>query len=290
MLESVISDQFSNDPNIAFKQISDLGYRYVELHNIYNKTIEECNDEEIDELILLLKKYNLKVSNIASTIFFMCPLKDEYQISLFNDEFHAINGGIETHLNYLKNACKIANRLNCSNIRIFPFRYPDNEDITIAGSDDDICLIAIYIKQACDIAREYGITLCLENCPYSHTPKGAMTLKILKMCNCDNLKLLWDPANSYRAEVKQVPAQYLDLNLNDEFELVKDYIGHIHLKNYHYDPLQTKPFVHVSLNKGDIDYDYLIPKLRELNIPLSLEAEVNSEEELIESCEYLKAV
>lgn len=283
---SIISDEIDNDPKKAFPIIAENGYRYVELHNINDKTIEELNSDEIDELKKLLKENKLKVSNLASTIFFLCPLKPDYHVSLFNQAFHCIEGNVPVHLEYLKNACKIANELSCKTIRIFPFRYPDNEEYKIVGNDDDIMMISIYVKQACGIAAKYGITLLLENCPYSHCPKGEMTNKILSLCDCDNLKLLWDPANSYRAEKSQVPAQYLNKDLFQEKNLIIDHIGHVHIKNYHYDGSQLKPFVHVPLLKGDIDFKRI---LNGLEVPLSLEPETD-QNDAIYSMECLRSL
>ena len=54
------------------------------------------------------------------------------------------------------------------------------------------------------------------------------------------------------------------------------YIGHIHLKNYHYVSELVKPFVHVPLLNGDIAYDSLLKKIQDkCDCFLSLEPEVD---------------
>ena len=116
---SIISDQVSQDFLEACKIISDLGLETVEIHNVFNKSIEQCDFNEIKKIKEILIKYNLKVSNIASTVFFMAKLYEDYEISLFNENFHVVNGTIEDHLIALENACKIANELNCKSVRIF---------------------------------------------------------------------------------------------------------------------------------------------------------------------------
>ncbi|WP_346775417.1 TIM barrel protein [Faecalicoccus pleomorphus] len=57
---------------------------------------------------------------------------------------------------------------------------------------------------------------------------------------------------------------------------------HIHLKDYHYDNRFEKPFRHVSIGDGDIDYKTLILPLHRLRYSgsLSLEPEVNQENTL----------
>ena len=282
MYTAIISDQIQSDLEASFKVMKELGYKHVELHNVFGKSIEACSEDEVKEIKDLVIKYELKVVNLASTVFFLCPLYPEYKVSLFNSEFYTIEGDIDTHLQYLENACKIANELDCKNVRVFPFRFPDNEEIVVVGGDKDIENISIHLSKAVKIAEEYGITLVLENCPYSHLPKGEMTLEVIKRVNHPNLKLLWDPANSYRAEKHKVPKQYMRLDLMSEYKLIKDYIGHVHLKNYTYDSSFEKPFLHKSLLDGDIDYPKL---LKEMNHQyqgcFSLEPEVNYEDTII---------
>ena len=281
MIKSIITDQVSQDLKEACDIIAKQGYTHVELHNVFNKSIEECTLEETYEIKAILDTYNLKVSNIATTVFFLCPLYPHYEVSLFNPHFHSIKGDVNTHLNYLENACKIANFLDCKNIRVFPFRYPDNPNTTICGHDEDMQAMVKPLTLAANIASKYNVTLALENCPYSHCPKGEMTYTLMKMVNHPSLKLLWDPGNSYRAEKHQVPEKYLTLSLEEECALIHDDIAHIHLKNYHYDAnVMPKPFIHTALMAGDIDFKTLLTKTP-IHVAHSLEPEVSFEDTLL---------
>lgn len=95
MKKAIISDQVSQDLNEACKIISEKGFEYIDLHNVFGKSIEECNEKEVEEIKTILNKYNLKVSNIASTVFFLCPLYPHYEVSLFNPHFHSIKGDVK---------------------------------------------------------------------------------------------------------------------------------------------------------------------------------------------------
>lgn len=286
---AIITDQIDQKLRVACKQIKEEGYRYVELHNVFGKSIEECSEAECNVIKEILEEYQLEVVNIASTVFFLCPLFENYQVSLFNEEFHAIKGDVKYHLAMLHNACKIAKKLNCKTIRIFPFRYPDNEDIVIVGTKQDQKVIVENFKKAVKIAKFYDVTLVVENCPYSHCPKGEMTLDLIKAVNDEHLKLLWDPANSYRAEKHKVPKEYIGRSLIEEYELIKEEIAHVHLKNYEYDASQKKPFVHKSLLDGDIDYIHLIEAMKVDTNYLSLEPEVDYDKS-IQSMRDLKKI
>ena len=281
MLKSIITDQINNDLEKALHIIKEEGYEYVELHNVFGKTIEECSNEEVKQIHSLLQKYDMKVSNLASTVFFLCPLYSNDEVSLFNPEFYAIEGNVDEHLKYLRKTCKIAKELRCPRIRIFPFRFPDNRKPPF-GTKKDQQLIYYNLKRAVEIAKQEEIILVLENCPYSHLPKGMMTYEMVKKINDKHLLLLYDPANAYRANKENVPSEYLSCTLMQEIEVIYPFIEHIHIKDYHYDARYKKPFMHKALGEGDIDYyllfDYL--KSKGYDKAISLEPEVSHEKTL----------
>lgn len=72
MRYSIITDQVDEDLERALAKIQSEGLREVELHNVFGKTIEQCDDEEVERIRTLLKQYGMRVSSIASTIFFLC--------------------------------------------------------------------------------------------------------------------------------------------------------------------------------------------------------------------------
>ena len=138
----------------------------------------------------LLNTYDLKVSCIASTVFFLCPLMENDKVSLFNPAFHAIEGDVPTHLRYLKNACRIAKKLNCPRVRIFPFRFPDNRPPAY-GTQEHIALIMKNVRQGC---ADCGGGACDAGAGKlsDSTSKGHMSIQIVKAIKSDYLKLLWD--------------------------------------------------------------------------------------------------
>lgn len=83
-----------------------------------------------------------------------------------------------------------------------------------------------------------------------------MTPELIKAVDLDNVRLLYDPANTCRAVKETVPVRYQGWDLRRETEELLPFIAHVHIKNYHYDPShEPKPFVHVSAGKGDIDFE-----------------------------------
>ena len=86
---SIISDQISPSFEEAFETARDYGFSCVELHNAWGKTIEELDEAETASLKKLLKAYDLSVSNIASTVFFVCPLYEQDEVSGFDESFQS---------------------------------------------------------------------------------------------------------------------------------------------------------------------------------------------------------
>jgi sugar phosphate isomerase/epimerase len=278
MYGSIITDQISDHLSEAIPIIKKEGYTSVELHNIDDKSIEELNEEEARQVHAMLEEAGLSVSCLSSTIFFLCPLYEDNKVSLFNPHFHAIRGDVSKHLEYLRQACHTAHILNCRRIRLFPFRFPDQKKPPF-GTEEDIERIITFARRAVRIAAEEDIELVMENCPYSYLPRGRMTLRVIQAVDSPFLKLLWDPANAYRAVTDNLPDEYRNGSLNEELEKIYPYIGHVHVKNYHYVTGLAKPFVHVPLAEGDIDFSSLLNNLNEKKYEgaVSLEAETDRE-------------
>ena len=289
--KSVIADEISEDLETAFRIAREKGYETVELHNVFGKSIEELSDEEVGEVKRLLQKYQLRVSDIASTVFFLCPLCEGDEVSLFNDSFHAVTGNMEEHLQYLERACRIADALGCRYVRVFPFRFPDNRKPPY-GTEEDMERIVAAMRMASDIAWKYPVTLVVENCPYSHLPKAEMTLELVQRIHRSNVKMLYDPANSYRAVKENVPEEYLGKDIMEEVKDILPEVRHIHVKDYHYDPeVQPRPFVHVTAGDGDLPYEELFRCFIDgrYHGVFSLEPEAD-EEGTLKSMDWLSAV
>lgn len=109
-----------------------------------------------------------------------------------------------------------------------------------------------------------------------------MSIQIVKAIKSDYLKLLWDPANSYRAYKENVPAEYLTFSLEEELHYIYPWIDHIHIKDYAYNAALEKPFQHVAFDMGDIDFMMIFSNLRKYGYEnaVSLEAETDYNETL----------
>jgi len=283
---SAISDQINPDFETSLKLMSKYGFDYVDLHLINGKDIAFLDQDELKQVKDLLKQYKLKVYCIAGEPFLLCKLYDYYKID--STGFNPVKNTSDFHFKYLRKCIEVYKYFNAKALRTFTFRWPENKKV--CGSEEDIIEITNFYKRIADIAEMENVNIVVENCPYSHLPKGIMTNKIINNVNSKYLKLLWDPANSYRCYKEKVPEEYLNISLTDEALSIKDNIGMVHIKDYKYTPGLTKPFVHVALSKGDINFKEIIKVLNDNKVKtvLSIEPEVKTPEEVITSIKALK--
>ncbi|MHC1735636.1 MAG: sugar phosphate isomerase/epimerase family protein [Erysipelotrichaceae bacterium] len=273
----IITDQISQDFEFALNAISEEGVHRIEIHSLWGKTIEELDDASVEKVKNLMKFYGMSVTCLASTLFMMLPLHDDDVLTYFSPTFKVIKGDLATHMKYLQRAIDIAHKLDCPRIRVFPFRAPENRKML--GDKFDIEAMDILFTPAVRLAERENITLVVENCPYSHLPKGKMTADLVKRIDSPNFKLLYDPANSYRANIVRIPFRYLEGSLVEELRLILPWVDHLHIKDYHYVDGLTKPYLHVPLGKGEVPYAQLLRILHDNGYTgaLSCEPEVGFE-------------
>jgi len=119
----IITDQVSMDFEESLVAIKNFGLKYIEIHALWQKNIEELTDDEFEFANELIKKYNLKVSNISSTCFLQCDLDDKKEeIDAFDDYFITVFGNYKKHLEYFEKCINYCHILGTDKLRIFGFR------------------------------------------------------------------------------------------------------------------------------------------------------------------------
>ena len=241
----IITDQVSMDFEYALKVISGLGIKYVEIHSLWNKTIEDLTQSEATQAQKLIKQFGLKVSNISSTLFLMCPLQEsEKELETFDDYFITKMGDYEEHMRVLEYCIEFCEVFTTDKIRIFGFRREEtlNEDMVVE-------MIKEKLQRPVELAEKKGVTLILENCPHTYPGSGSVTRKVIENINSSNLKALWDPGNALRTGKTPYP---------DDYRQIKEHILHIHAKDLTPENSDYRP---VPLGEGKINYREIIKNL-----------------------------
>jgi len=212
----IITNEISEDLEYALGVIKKMDLKYIELTNLWGKEIGDLSTNEISKLKDLIDKYELKVSCLAGWNFLGLPLwikKDDRTYDLLSGW-----GSYTEHLERLKRTIKIAHILNVNILRVFSFK-------TEVILNDEIWdkLIEKY-QEPIQIAENENITLAIECCPFCNMSTGYLIHKLIERIGSNNLKILWDPANSFYA-MGENPFPL-------EYQYIKNNIIHIHLKDF----------------------------------------------------------
>lgn len=186
------------------------GIKFIEMRNIDGKNLVHYTLEEVREIKSQLDARGIKLSAVGS------PLG---KIGI-NDDF-------EPHLELFKHTLEIAKIMDCQYIRMFSFFIPKDEKPETYRDE-----VIERWRQFAEAAQGSGVILLHENESgiYGDTPERCFDL--LKSLNCDYVKGIFDFANFVQCGAKNYPEGY---------ELLKDYIVYVHIKDAVYSDRHVVP-------------------------------------------------
>jgi len=214
---SVITDEISQDFGHACEIASrEFGLGWVELRAMHDKNIINWTAQDIAEAQSVLKKFNLRVSEIASPVFKTdWPGAPKSPYSPKKPEFSA-DFTYEQQDELLERAIALAKAFDNPPIRIFDFWRLDDQKPHRAAIDD-------RVRQAAIKATKKGMTLTLENEYACNTATGVESGRLLAAIPEKGLMLNWDPGNAAMRGETAFPTGYA--------AIPKARIAHMHLKD-----------------------------------------------------------
>ena len=218
----VIPDEISQDLEYAFQVAQELGMTYVEPHTMWDKSVFELTDDEVDRVTGLLDQYGLRVLLICGMFFRPFSLAD---VELDTMEAHP---RFKEHMARLERYITLAKAWNAPYIRTFGFtrdvggnnpspRSADGGGIT----DETLAKMTKGLRIACERVASDGVSLALENARSLYANTGGNMRRVLDAVDHPSLKIIWDPANAYVAG--EDPA--------DGYEAVKGHLADVHCKD-----------------------------------------------------------
>ncbi|HKQ05877.1 MAG TPA: sugar phosphate isomerase/epimerase family protein [Blastocatellia bacterium] len=235
---AVITDEISQDFGHALEVAAkEFGLGFVELRELWGKNLFALDAKQVAEARALLKRFNLRVSSIASPIFKVdwpgAPLSP---FSPKRDQFGA-RYTFEQQDELLERGFELARTLETGNLRIFDFWRLDDQKPYRAAIDKKLA-------EAAAKAGQHGFTLLLENEHACNTATGAEAARTLKAVPSPHLKLNWDPGNAAARGESPFPDGYA--------LLPKARIGYMHCKDLIRKPSGGTEWA--AMGKGVIDY------------------------------------
>jgi L-ribulose-5-phosphate 3-epimerase len=214
---SVINDEISPDFDHACSVTAhDFGLHWIELRSMWNKNVTDLDANELAEAARILKKYKLRVTDIASPLYKVDWPGAPRKAGQERDQFHA--GTDFSKQDALLGHCiDLTRTFSTDRVRCFDFWRLDDQAPYRAAINEKL-------RQAAELCAKSNVILILENEMSCNTATGEEAAAVLKAIPNKNFMLNWDPGNAgtFANEVP-FPTAY-DL-------LPKDRIGHCHAKN-----------------------------------------------------------
>ncbi|HZQ18433.1 MAG TPA: sugar phosphate isomerase/epimerase family protein [Terriglobales bacterium] len=233
---SVITDEISQDFGHACEVASQqFGMDWVELRGLWNKNIATLDSNDISRAVAILKKYDLRVSDIASPLFKVDWPNTPKSKTAERDQFNA-NFTYQQQDEVLDRSIAVAKQFSADRIRCFDFwRLDDPAPYRNAINE--------VLQNAAEKVGRAGLVLVLENEMSCNTGTGAEAAKTLSGVPSKHFMLNWDPGNA--ARLGEIPYP-------DGYQLLpKQRIGHCHVKDV---AKTAKGYEWAAMGKGIIDW------------------------------------
>lgn len=210
---SAFGDEIDERLERQLEVLEDHGIKHIEMRGVNGKCIVDYSLEEVKEIKRQLDERGFKLSAIGSPI---------GKISIVDD--------FESHLQLFKHTLEIARIMEVRHIRMFSFFIPQGENPN-KYRDEVINRWRQFVKAA----EGYDVILLHENEKDIYGDTAERCLDLLETMNCDYVKAIFDPANFVQCDVKTYPEAY---------ELLKDHIEYMHIKDALYSDHEVVPAGH----------------------------------------------
>jgi sugar phosphate isomerase/epimerase len=128
---------------------------------------------------------------------------------------------------------------------------PPSKDAT----EEDYRLASEYFSEIGDYLKDEAMTLAFEIHMGVLTDTARSTVKLLKLIGNRRIVANWDPGNMYATEGAERPS--------DAFQIVKDHIGYMHVKNCK--KIAGEYVWSSAVEDGDLDFNMIFSMLRSIN-------------------------
>ena len=233
---AVINDEISQDFGRACEVVSGFGMKWIELRGMWNKNVLDLDSHEVAESLRLLKKYDLRVTDIASPLFKVdWPGAPTSKFSPKKDQFNA-HFGFDQQDTVLEKSIELAKTFGTDRVRCFDFwRLEDPKPYRRAIDEK--------LRVAVEKAAKQKVILLLENEPACNTATGAESAQVLAAIESPWFMLNWDPGNAASVGEEAFPTGYA--------ALPKHRIGHCHCKDV---VKSNGKFEWAAMGKGIVDW------------------------------------
>jgi len=249
---SGFADEISKDLDTQIATLKEIGITHLELRSVDAVSIADFTMDFASEVKSKLDANGIKVSAIGSPIG-KINIKDDF----------------DEHFKKFEHIVKLAKFFETKYIRIFSFYIDKEEDPEIYFDS-----VTQRLKKFIEYAEKEDVILLHENEKGIYGDIDTRCKKLFDALYCDNFRCTYDPANFVQSGCDTLKA----------FELLKDYIEYMHIKDARFsDGLVVPPgrgdgnIVKLVENLNNMDYCGFISLEPHLKKFAGLEALENGE-------------
>ena len=240
---TAITDEISQDLDIALDVLKEYGATSCELRNVYGVYIVDADDAILARVGSDLAKAGMTV-DCLDTPLFKCNLDTVGTSDAAGATHNAAERTLSDQWPLLDRCIELALRFRTPYMRVFAFWRKGD-----LSPSRRIAIIEILAKAA-SIAGASGITLLLENEHACLLGTAEETADVVRAVASPWLKMVWDPGNAMMLGEAVLPGGY---------EACKDVMVHIHLKDVSVGEDGSR--VWACIGSGDGDYSGLFRTL-----------------------------
>ena len=222
---AITTNEISTDFDYAVEVGMKWGINIFELKNVWNGSrVPAINKSQRARIIRIVKEKGIVISAISPGGFIT----------------HRSNPMFECYKKIiLPETIKFARELN-SKIIIVICPYREEGDLPTVVPN----WLVKDLKECSMLAKDAGLTICLENLTGTFADTGKNILSVLEAVNIENFKLNWDPGNCVKNEINPFP---------DTYNLLRHFVAHLHMKDVKVDH-ETGQRIFVPIGEGFIDW------------------------------------
>lgn len=192
--------------------LSEMGYDGVEWR-VEAMPEKKPDDVPFAQRYWVYNKSTLDIAHLSDTIEDVRRLCDRHHLGII---------GLTSYLQpdqpeKVENVLACARRIGCPQVRVFPPRYDGKENYAELFARTEP-----QVRQLETLARQYGVKIVLEIHMGTLISSPSAAYRLIGQCDPRYIGLIFDPGN-------MVVEGFEDYQKS--FELLGDYIAHIHVKN-----------------------------------------------------------
>jgi L-ribulose-5-phosphate 3-epimerase len=260
---SLIPNDFSMDLERVFQLCREENVKYVELGFMWNKSILDLTEKEIEQVLALLEKYELKVASIQTQIMKVFPPGSK----LAKPGSKNMHRDFEYNINQIDRAIELTTIFDTKYIITYSFfRF-----LTGISEKNWNLMFEIYGKmiEKLEAAKKIAVVEC-EGDTYVGTIKDY--LRLFEEFKSPSIRANFDLANLLSAQPQFT---------RDNFDQFHEYVNYFHIKDKKYRKfLKWLPIGGSVFGEGEVPWKEVLPWFKEIGFDgfVSVEPHVHGKE------------